>query len=432
MAHTTGLMQGKRGLIIGVANNRSIAWGIAKACRDARRRARLHLPGRRAEEAGRAAGRRSSAGIVVGHCDVTDPATIDAVFAAVTRAVGHARLRRPRHRLLRQGRADRPLCRDHRGQLHQDAADLCYSFTAVAQRAEKLMPNGGSLLTLTYYGAEKWMPHYNVMGVAKAALEACVRYLAADLGPKNIRVNAISAGPIKTLAASRHRRLPLHPEVERVQRAAAPHRHHRGGRRDRALSPLRPVARRHRRDPPRRCRLPRRRHEEPRRAGHFVARQGLSAPSRLHATSDDLFRPPRRDRLERRGPAAGRSDIPLNDSAARRRALRRCPAPICSRAMAASRRFRLFVASPLVRARETWRSCARALEPAPAAMRSTPRLREIAFGDWEGLTLSARCRRASPTLVAHAARPTNGTFRPPGGESYAQVARADRRLVRDA
>ena len=78
----------------------------------------------------------------------------------------------------------------------------CYSFTAVAQRAEKMMPNGGSLLTLTYYGAEKWMPHYNVMGVAKAALEASVRYLAADLGTKNIRVNAISSGPIKTLAAS--------------------------------------------------------------------------------------------------------------------------------------------------------------------------------------------------------------------------------------
>jgi enoyl-[acyl-carrier protein] reductase I len=78
----------------------------------------------------------------------------------------------------------------------------CYSFTAVAQRAEKLMTNGGSLLTLTYYGAEKWMPHYNVMGIAKAALEASVRYLAADLGPQNIRVNAISAGPIKTLAAS--------------------------------------------------------------------------------------------------------------------------------------------------------------------------------------------------------------------------------------
>ena len=100
----------------------------------------------------------------------------------------------------------------------------CYSLTAIAQRAEKLLTDGGSILTLTYYGAEKWMPHYNVMGVAKAALEASVRYLAADLGEKNIRVNAISAGPIKTLAVVRHRRLPLHPEVERIQRADAPQR----------------------------------------------------------------------------------------------------------------------------------------------------------------------------------------------------------------
>ena len=93
------------------------------------------------------------------------------------------------------------------------------------------MPNGGSLLTLTYYGAEKWMPHYNVMGVAKAALEASVMYLAADLGEKNIRVNAISAGPIKTLAAAGDRRLPLYPEVERIQRAAAPLGDDRGSRR---------------------------------------------------------------------------------------------------------------------------------------------------------------------------------------------------------
>ena len=100
-----------------------------------------------------------------------------------------------------------------------------YSFTAAAQRAEKLMPNGGSLLTLTYYGAEKVMPHYNVMGVAKAALEASVKYMAMDLGPRGIRVNALSAGPIKTLAAERHRRLPLHHEVERAERAAAAQRH---------------------------------------------------------------------------------------------------------------------------------------------------------------------------------------------------------------
>ena len=98
------------------------------------------------------------------------------------------------------------------------------------------MTNGGSLLTLTYYGAEKWMPHYNVMGVAKAALEASVRYLAADLGPKNIRVNAISAGPIKTLAASGIGDFRYILQMERVQLAAAPHGHHRGGRRHRRLS----------------------------------------------------------------------------------------------------------------------------------------------------------------------------------------------------
>ena len=94
------------------------------------------------------------------------------------------------------------MSRPREGNFTKSLLISCYSFTAIAQRAEKLMTNGGSLLTLTYYGAEKWMPHYNVMGVAKAALEASVRYLAADLGPKNIRVNAISAGPIKTLAAS--------------------------------------------------------------------------------------------------------------------------------------------------------------------------------------------------------------------------------------
>ena len=117
----------------------------------------------------------------------------------------------------------------------------CYSFTALAQRAEKLMPTGGSLLTLTYYGAEKVMPHYNVMGVAKAALEASVRYLAADLGAqrhprqRHLRRADQDAGRL------RHRRLPLHPAMERVQLAAPPHGHHRGGRRRRPLSPVRPA-----------------------------------------------------------------------------------------------------------------------------------------------------------------------------------------------
>ena len=125
------------------------------------------------------------------------------------------------------------------------------------------MTNGGSLLTLTYYGAEKWMPHYNVMGVAKAALEASVRYLAADLGPKNIRVNAISAGPIKTLAASGIGDFRYILKWNEYNSPLAPHGHDRGGGRDRRLPALRHVARRDRRDPSRRCRLPCRRHEEP-------------------------------------------------------------------------------------------------------------------------------------------------------------------------
>jgi enoyl-[acyl-carrier protein] reductase I len=141
-------------------------------------------------------------GRVVGHCDVTDSATLDAVFANVAQQWGsldfvvHAIAYSDKDELA--GRYIDTTA-DNFAQTLQIS---CYSFTAVAQRAEKLMTDGGALLTLTYYGAEKWMPHYNVMGVAKAALEASVRYLAADLGAKNIRVNAISAGPIKTLAAS--------------------------------------------------------------------------------------------------------------------------------------------------------------------------------------------------------------------------------------
>src|SRR6201990_2499347 len=196
-----GLMRGKRGLIMGVANNRSIAWGIAKAARthgadlaftyqgDALKKRREPL----AEEVD---------GLVVGHCDVTDAASLDAAFAAVKSAWGsldfvlHAIAFSDKEQLTGRYVDTTP------DNFASTLAISCYSFTAVAQRAEKLMPNGGSMLTLTYYGAEKWMPHYNVMGVAKAALEASVRYLAEDLGKQKIRVNAISAGPIKTLAAS--------------------------------------------------------------------------------------------------------------------------------------------------------------------------------------------------------------------------------------
>jgi enoyl-[acyl-carrier protein] reductase I len=201
MADGAGLMRGERGLIMGVANNRSIAWGIARACRDHGADLAFTYQGdalkKRVEPLA-----EEVDGITVGHCDVTEPETIDAVFDSVKNAWGsldfvvHAIAFSDKDQLT--GRyVD---CTEEN--FSRTLLISCYSFTAVAQRAEKLMPNGGSLLTLTYYGAEKWMPHYNAMGVAKAALEASVRYLAADLGEKNIRVNALSAGPIRTLAAA--------------------------------------------------------------------------------------------------------------------------------------------------------------------------------------------------------------------------------------
>jgi enoyl-[acyl-carrier protein] reductase I len=201
MAEGSGLMRGKRGLIMGVANNRSIAWGIAKACHHAGAQLAFTYQGdalkKRVEPLAEEVG-----GMVVGHCDVTEDATIDAAFAAVAKAWGtldfvvHAIAFSDKDQL--DGRYIDTTSDNFTNTLQIS----CYSFTAIAQRAEKLMPNGGALLTLTYYGSEKWMPHYNVMGVAKAALEASVRYLAADLGERSIRVNAISAGPIKTLAAA--------------------------------------------------------------------------------------------------------------------------------------------------------------------------------------------------------------------------------------
>src|ERR1044072_1497162 len=197
----TGLMRGKRGLIMGVANNRSIAWGIAKAARTHGADLAFTYQGdsmkRRVEPLA-----EEGDGLVVGHCDVADEGSLDTVFAAVKSAWGsldfvlHAIAFSDKAQLT--GRYVDTTAENFKTTL----AISCYSFTAVARRAEKLMPKGGSLLALTYYGAEKWMPHYNVMGVAKAALEASVKYLAADLGAKTIRVNAISSGPIKTRAAS--------------------------------------------------------------------------------------------------------------------------------------------------------------------------------------------------------------------------------------
>ena len=200
-ATSSNIMAGKRGLVMGLANNRSIAWGIAKAARAAGAELAFTYQGDALEKRVRPLAAELDAA-VVGHCDVTDPASIDAVFAEVERLWGkldfvvHCIAFSDKDELT--GR----YVDTSEGNFSKSMLISCYSFTAVAQRAEKLMTEGGSLLTLSYYGAEKWMPHYNVMGVAKAALEASVRYLAADLGEKNIRVNAISAGPIKTLAAS--------------------------------------------------------------------------------------------------------------------------------------------------------------------------------------------------------------------------------------
>lgn len=201
MAEGSGLMRGKRGLIMGVANNRSIAWGIARACR-------AHGADLAFTYQGDALKKRVEPlaeevdGIIVGHCDVSEPATIDAAFAAVQAAWGSLDFVVHAIAFSDKDQLDGRYVDTTEDNFTKTLQISCYSFTAIAQRAEKLMTNGGSMLTLTYYGAEKWMPHYNVMGVAKAALEASVRYLAADLGVKNIRVNAISAGPIKTLAAS--------------------------------------------------------------------------------------------------------------------------------------------------------------------------------------------------------------------------------------
>jgi enoyl-[acyl-carrier protein] reductase I len=195
------LMQGKRGLIMGVANNRSIAWAIAQAVAAQGGELAFTYQGEALEKRVRPLAASVNSDILL-PCDVTSDAAMDEVFAALkgkwgkldflVHAIGYADKNFLRGRFLDTPRA-----------AFLQALDIsCYSFAAVGQRAAALMPDGGSLLTMTYLGAERVVPHYNVMGVAKAALEASVRYMAADLGPNQIRVNAISAGPIRTLAAS--------------------------------------------------------------------------------------------------------------------------------------------------------------------------------------------------------------------------------------
>ena len=201
MADASGLMRGKRGLIMGVANNRSIAWGIAKACRGQGADIAFTYQGEAIKKRVEPLAEEVD-GLIVGHCDVAEPATIDAAFAAVKSAWGKLDFVVHAIAFSDKDQLDGRYVDTTPDNFTKTMLISCYSFTAIAQRAEKLMPDGGAMLTLTYYGAEKWMPHYNVMGIAKSALECSVRYLAADLGMRNIRVNAISSGPIKTLAAA--------------------------------------------------------------------------------------------------------------------------------------------------------------------------------------------------------------------------------------
>ena len=195
------LMKGKRGLIMGVANNRSIAWGIAKAVAAQGAEVALTYQGDALKKRVVPLAAELGSDVVL-PCDVTDAASMDAVFAALKAKWGRLDFLVHAIAFADKAELDGRYVDTSEKNFTQSLLISCYSFTALAQRAEKLMTDGGSMLTLSYYGAEKVMPHYNVMGVAKAALEASVRYLAADLGRNAIRVNAISAGPIKTLAAS--------------------------------------------------------------------------------------------------------------------------------------------------------------------------------------------------------------------------------------
>jgi enoyl-[acyl-carrier protein] reductase I len=201
MADGGNLMAGKRGVVFGVANNRSIAWGITKAVAQQGAEVALTYQGealkKRVEPLAAEVGSK-----LVLPCDVTDTASIDAVFAALKKEWGSIDFLVHAVAFSDKDQLDGRYVDTTEDNFTKTLQISCFSFTALAKRAEALMPQGGSLLTLTYYGAEKVMPHYNVMGVAKAALETSVQYLAADLGKNNIRVNAISAGPIKTLAAS--------------------------------------------------------------------------------------------------------------------------------------------------------------------------------------------------------------------------------------
>ena len=197
----SGLMKGKRGLIMGLANDRSLAWGIAKALHAQGAELAFSYQGEALERRVRPLAAELGSDFLI-DCDVADMAAVDRAFAELAEtwptidflvhAIGFSDKNELRGKYVDTSLENFLLTMNV----------SAYSFVAVTKRARAMMPNGGSLLTLSYYGAEKVVPHYNVLGVAKAALETSVKYLAMDLGPENIRVNAISAGPIKTLAAS--------------------------------------------------------------------------------------------------------------------------------------------------------------------------------------------------------------------------------------
>lgn len=201
MTEQTGLMAGKKGLIMGVANNLSLAWGIAKALHEQGAEIAFTYQGDAIKKRVKPLAESLGSDVIL-ECDVTSDESMDSVFEALKEKWG--KLDFFVHAI---GYSDKTQLRGNYSDTTRDnflmTMDIsCFSFTALAKRAAPLMSDGGSMLTLTYYGAERVIPHYNVMGVAKAALEASVRYLAMEMGKNNIRVNAISAGPIKTLAAS--------------------------------------------------------------------------------------------------------------------------------------------------------------------------------------------------------------------------------------
>ncbi|MGA9583235.1 MAG: enoyl-ACP reductase FabI [Allosphingosinicella sp.] len=197
----TGLMSGKRGLIMGLANDKSLAWGISQRLAEHGAELAFSYQGEALRKRVGPLAESVGSDFLI-ECDVSDMADLDRLFEQLK-----ARWETIDFVVHAIGFSDK---NELRGKYVDTSLDnflmsmniSAYSFTAVARRAREMMPNGGSLVTLTYYGAEKVIPHYNVMGIAKAALETSVKYLAMDLGPENIRVNAISAGPIKTLAAS--------------------------------------------------------------------------------------------------------------------------------------------------------------------------------------------------------------------------------------